>query len=233
MSLTVQPGELVALMGPSGSGKSTLLHVVGGIESADSGSVLVDGVDLVRLSRRRLAVHRRQVGFVFQRFNLLPALTVLDNVIAPVLPFHVDFDKAERARELLSAVGMADRAGSMPAKLSGGQQQRVAIARALIAQPRLILADEPTGNLDSVSGGEVMRLLVDVCASGVTVLIATHDPTIAGECDRVVALRDGQLVADERRASRSVERETVYPEPRPDTSEARGATAGWLPRRMA
>ena len=152
VTLAVEPGAAVALSGPSGSGKSTLLHLIGALDRPDAGRVTVGGRALDGLSRRELAAHRRSVGFVFQRFNLLPALTVLDNVLAPVLPYRVAFDKDERARALLAAVGLEERAASLPAQLSGGEQQRVAIARALINRPPVVLADEPTGNLDTRTG---------------------------------------------------------------------------------
>ena len=194
VTLAVEPGSVVALSGPSGSGKSTLLHVMGALERADGGTVEVAGLQLGRLSRRELAAHRRRVGFVFQRFNLLPALTVADNVMAPVLPYRVDFDKEARARELLAAVGLAGRETSLPSRLSGGQQQRVAIARALINRPPLVLADEPTGNLDSRTGAEIVDLLLGLRAEhGVTIVIATHDPQVAARCDRVVRLVDGRV----------------------------------------
>jgi putative ABC transport system ATP-binding protein len=143
-------------------------------------------------------LYRREVGFVFQRFNLLPALTVMDNVLAPVLPLRVRFDRVERARGLIAAVGLAGREGSLPSRLSGGQQQRVAIARALINQPALVLADEPTGNLDSKTGAEIMDLLLELrAAQGVTIVVATHDPAVAARCDRTLHLRDGRLVEPE------------------------------------
>ncbi len=149
VTLSVGPGEFIALTGASGSGKSTLLHIIGAIERPDSGTVLVDGVTVTGLRGGALAAYRRSVGFVFQRYNLLPALTALDNVIAPVLPYRTGWDKRDRGRELLAAVGLAGREASLPARMSGGEQQRVAIARALVNTPRVLLADEPTGNLDS------------------------------------------------------------------------------------
>jgi putative ABC transport system ATP-binding protein len=197
VSLTIADGAAVALSGPSGSGKSTLLHVIGALDRPDAGTVTVGGVELGGLSRRELARHRRRVGFVFQRFNLLPALTVLDNVMAPVLPYRVDFDREARARELLAAVGLAGRETSVPARLSGGQQQRVAIARALIGEPAIVLADEPTGNLDSRTGEEIVDLLLGLRAErGVTVVLATHDGRVAARCDRVVRLLDGRVTDD-------------------------------------
>jgi putative ABC transport system ATP-binding protein len=197
VTLDVVEGAAVALAGPSGSGKSTLLHLVGALDRADAGTVEVAGRDLGALGRRDLALHRRGVGFVFQRFNLLPALTVIDNVLAPVLPFRVAFDKEARARELLAAVGLAGRETSLPSRLSGGQQQRVAIARALVNHPPLLLADEPTGNLDSRTGEEIVDLLLTLRAEhGTTILLATHDSQVAARCDRMVRLRDGRVVDD-------------------------------------
>ncbi len=198
VDLAVEPGTVLGVVGPSGSGKSTLLHVIGAMDSADEGTITVGDVYVGELSGRDQAAYRRTIGFVFQRFHLLPALTVLDNVIMPVLPYRVGFDKSARARELLEAVGLADRAGALPSRLSGGEQQRVAIARALINDPGLLLADEPTGNLDSVTGGEILRLLLDLRdRRGMTVVIATHDPNMASGCDRVVHLRDGRLLGDQ------------------------------------
>jgi putative ABC transport system ATP-binding protein len=197
LTLELQPGSITAITGPSGSGKSTLLHLVGAIEKADTGTITADGVAVTGLGRRGLTAYRRTVGFVFQRYHLLPALTALDNVIAPVLPYRVDFDKAARGRELLAAVGLAGRERSLPSQLSGGQQQRVAIARALVARPRLLLADEPTGNLDSRTSAEILDLLIELRQHyGMTVLIATHEQHVAARCERMIRLRDGRLVED-------------------------------------
>lgn len=197
IDLSVPAGQVVALTGRSGSGKSTLLHLLGAIERADSGSVRVGDTEVTGLRPRGLAAYRRTVGFVFQRFHLLPALTVIDNVLAPVMPRRAGFDAPARARELLEAVGLADREKAHPAQLSGGQQQRVALARALIATPRLLLADEPTGALDSATGAVVMDLIVRLGrAHGTTVLIATHEEQVAEACDRVIGLRDGRTVTD-------------------------------------
>jgi putative ABC transport system ATP-binding protein len=194
VSLDVPAGSAVALTGPSGSGKSTLLHLIGAIERLDGGRIEVGEQDVGALTRRGRTAYRRGVGFVFQRFHLLPALTALDNVVAPVLPFRTSFDKNARARELLDRVGLGDRAGALPSKLSGGQQQRVAIARALINEPRLLLADEPTGNLDSETGRTVVDLLLRLREEhGTTLLVATHDPAVAARCDDAVHLRDGRL----------------------------------------
>ena len=197
VTLSVGPGEFIALTGASGSGKSTLLHIIGAIERPDCGTVVVDGVTVTGLRGGALAAYRRSVGFVFQRYNLLPALTALDNVIAPVLPYRTGWDKRDRGRELLAAVGLAGREASLPARMSGGEQQRVAIARALVNSPGVLLADEPTGNLDSRTGGEILGLLGRLRESrGMTVLIATHDPQIAARCDRLIRLQDGAVTDD-------------------------------------
>jgi putative ABC transport system ATP-binding protein len=197
VTLAIPAGGTVALVGPSGSGKSTLLHLMGAMDRATSGTVTVDEVDLASLPPRRLAAYRRTVGFVFQRFHLLPALNVMDNVLAPLLPVRTPFDKRARAQELLAAVGLAGRERALPSRLSGGEQQRVAIARALVTEPRLLLADEPTGNLDSATGAEILDLLFTLPASsGTTIVLATHDPHAASRCDRMVRLRDGAVVSD-------------------------------------
>jgi putative ABC transport system ATP-binding protein len=198
VSLDVAAGELVALTGPSGSGKSTLLHLVGGVDRAGDGRIVVDDREVTALSGDALAAHRRAVGFVFQRFNLLAALTALDNVLAPTVPFrHVGFDASARAHELLAAVGLEGRESSLPSRLSGGQQQRVAIARALIWEPGLLLADEPTGNLDSRTGAAILDLLLEIRRQrGTTILLATHDPVVAARCDRLVRLQDGHVTDD-------------------------------------
>jgi putative ABC transport system ATP-binding protein len=204
VSLDIPAGQTLAVTGRSGSGKSTLLHLIGAMDIADRGEVEVDGQDLTTLSDRQRATYRRGIGFVFQRFHLLPALTACDNVVAPVLPFRTGFNKQERALGLLAAVGLEGREHDLPSKLSGGQQQRVAIARALIGEPRMLLADEPTGNLDSATGNGVLELLFDLHATrGLTLLIATHDPAVAARCQRVIELRDGSVISDEQAASAS------------------------------
>jgi putative ABC transport system ATP-binding protein len=198
VSVDIATGQMVAVIGRSGSGKSTLLHVAGAMDTVDSGTVTVNDRDIGALNSSERAAYRRSIGFVFQRFHLLPALTALDNVAAPVLPFKTAFDKRARARELLAAVGLEGREHDLPSHLSGGQQQRVAIARALIAEPMLLLADEPTGNLDSAVGGEVLDLLVALHRDrALTFIIATHDDAVATRCQRVIQLRDGRIV-DER-----------------------------------
>jgi putative ABC transport system ATP-binding protein len=197
VSLTLQPGALVALTGASGSGKSTLLHLIGAIDRPDSGTIISGGTEVTALRGGALAAYRRTVGFVFQRYNLLPALTALDNVIAPVLPYRTGWDKSARGRALLEEVGLAGRERSLPSRMSGGEQQRVAIARALINTPHLLLADEPTGNLDSHSATGVLDLLTKLRHENqMTVIIATHDPQIAARCDRLIRLRDGVVIDD-------------------------------------
>jgi len=196
VSLDLAAGDTVALTGPSGSGKSTLLHLLGAIDAPDSGTIETGGTDITGLSRSRLAGYRATVGFVFQRFHLLPALSARDNVIAPALPRRrrLSFNPAVRAQQLLDAVGLGDRAGALPSQLSGGQQQRVAIARALIMQPGLLLADEPTGNLDSATGTEIIDLLLALNAEhGTTLVIATHDLAIAERCGHVIRMHDGRI----------------------------------------
>jgi putative ABC transport system ATP-binding protein len=204
VTLDVPGGQAVAVTGRSGSGKSTLLHLAGAMDDRDSGSITVDGRDLARMSEKQRTRYRRGVGFVFQRFHLLPALTACDNVAAPVLPFRTGYDKRAKARDLLAAVGLTGREDDLPAKLSGGQQQRVAIARALIGDPRLLLADEPTGNLDSTTGAEVLDLLFALHRDrGLTLILATHDPAVAARCDRVIELSDGMITGDSASAADS------------------------------
>jgi putative ABC transport system ATP-binding protein len=201
VTLTLEPGSVNGVAGPSGSGKSTLLQLIGAMDAADSGTIKVGSREVTALSRKEQVEYRRTIGFVFQRFHLLPALTVVDNIAAPVLPRRQSFDVDARARDLCAAVGLASRERALPSKLSGGQQQRVAIARALINDPGLLLADEPTGNLDSHTGGEIMELLLALRErTGMTILVATHDPVIADRCDRIIRLHDGRVV-DEVTAS--------------------------------
>jgi putative ABC transport system ATP-binding protein len=197
VSLTIEGGAFIALTGASGSGKSTLLHMVGAIERPDSGVITVGGITVTALRGGAQADYRRTVGFVFQRYNLLPALTALDNVIAPVLPYRTPWDKRERARQLLAAVGLGGRERSLPARMSGGEQQRIAIARALINTPALLLADEPTGNLDSANATEILDLLTGLRAEHqMTIILASHDPQIAARAERLIRLRDGAVIDD-------------------------------------
>ena len=173
------------------------MHLIGAMDVPDEGSILVGGREVTTLRGREQVLFRRRIGFVFQRFHLLPALSALDNVAAPLLPYRTGFDKLERARALLRAVGLEGREDSLPSRLSGGQQQRVAIARALVNDPVLLLADEPTGNIDSQTGAEIMELLLGLRSSrGMTIIVATHDSLIASRCDRVARLRDGRVRDD-------------------------------------
>ncbi len=196
VDLSVSAGELVAVMGPSGSGKSTLLHLAGGLDTPTAGRVLVEGRDLAGLSRSQVAaVRRRSVGYVFQDLNLLPSLTALENVALPLELDGVRGGLARRtARAALEEVGVGALAGRFPDEMSGGQQQRVAIARALVGPRRLLLADEPTGALDSATGEEVLRVLRERCEAGAAGVLVTHDARHAAWADRVVFLRDGVVV---------------------------------------
>jgi putative ABC transport system ATP-binding protein len=195
VSFTLQEGELVGLSGSSGSGKSTLLNILGGLDSPTSGVVTVSGTALQGLKDDALTLYRRNtVGFVFQAANLLPALTVYENVMLPLIPADLSPTLChERVVSALEQVNIAHRADHLPGELSGGEQQRTAVARAIVNQPRLILADEPTGELDTENAGRVMELLSTFAASGCTVLVASHDPEVMGIADRVLALRDGKL----------------------------------------
>ena len=197
VTLTISAGALVALTGASGSGKSTLLHLIGAIERPDTGTITSNATTITALRGSSLAAYRRTVGFVFQRYNLLPALTALDNIIAPVLPYKTSWNKRDRARHLLAAVGLAGREHSLPSRMSGGEQQRVAIARALINNPALLLADEPTGNLDSATAADILALLARLRHQHpTTTIIASHDPQIAAQCQRLIRLKDGAIVDD-------------------------------------
>jgi putative ABC transport system ATP-binding protein len=196
VDLELGRGEFVALVGPSGSGKSTVLNLIGGLDRPTDGEVWIDGTELSGSDEKTLTRHRRQrVGFVFQSFNLLPRLTAEENVALPLMFGGVpEKERRARARELLERVGLGERLTHRPTQLSGGEQQRVAIARALVGQPALLLADEPTGNLDTTTGVEIMRLLKDLNQEhGLTLLVVTHDPEVAAFADRVVRLRDGQV----------------------------------------
>jgi putative ABC transport system ATP-binding protein len=197
ISFEVEPGTMVALVGRSGSGKTTLLNVIGGLDRPDAGSVTVDGVDVTSLDEDGLSQLRRErVSYVFQTFGLIPVLSAAENVGVPLRLARADAKERERRVELLlELVGLADHAGQRPGELSGGQQQRVAIARALAASPRLLIADEPTGQLDAETGLAVMALIRGIVESeGVTALVSTHDPVMMALADRVVRITDGQLV---------------------------------------
>ena len=196
--LTVLPGEFVCLMGPSGSGKSTLLNIIGGLDRPTKGSVVINGTDTATLTESQFAALRHDtVGFIFQSYNLIPFLSAVENVELPLM--FEPYDRAalrRRALELLELVGLGHRVDHSPTKMSGGEQQRTAIARSLISNPKLILADEPTANLDHRTGATVVRLLRDLCSNlGVTVVASTHDPTVAEEASRVVRMKDGAIQA--------------------------------------
>jgi putative ABC transport system ATP-binding protein len=204
IDLRVEDGEFIAIMGASGSGKSTLMNIVGCLDLPSSGRYLLDGVDVRKLDDDRLAIIRnRKIGFVFQSFNLIPRSSAIHNVEMPLIYAGMGAGRKQRAMAALRAVGLADRARHQPNELSGGQQQRVAIARALVTEPSILLADEPTGNLDSEASHEIMKLLVDLNDEGRTIVLITHEEDLAAYAKRVVRLRDGLIVADhevERRA---------------------------------
>jgi len=196
VSLEVEEGEFVAIFGPSGSGKSTLLHILGGLDRPDEGDVYIDGIGLSTLDDNKLAeVRLRKIGFVFQFFNLLPRLTALRNVELPLMLADVpEEESVKKAMHVLTLVGLADRVNHRPSELSGGEQQRVAIARALINNPKIILADEPTGNLDTATGWEIVSLMRKLNEEeGQTFVVVTHDPSIAETADRIIHLKDGLI----------------------------------------
>ena len=200
VNLSVTQGELVAVMGPSGCGKSTLLHILGGLDSPTSGEVFLGGQRIDTMTETRRAVLRRkQVGFVFQAFNLIGNLNVGDNVELPALVSGISAPRARQFRiALLEQLGIAAKAASIPSQLSGGEKQRVALARALVNQPAILLADEPTGNLDSKTSLEVLRLLRQTHQQGQTILVVTHDPNVASIAQRVIFMKDGQITGETR-----------------------------------
>ncbi len=202
ISLSIKQGELIAIMGPSGSGKSTLMNIIGCLDRPTSGIYRFENREIDTLSDDELAaVRNRKIGFVFQTFNLLPRFTALKNVEVPLIYSGISArDRRERAIPLLEKVGLSERVNHKPAELSGGQQQRVAIARALVNNPSLLLADEPTGNLDSRSGGEILNILTGLNRQGVTIIIVTHDQTVASLCRRKIQLKDGRITGDEVQA---------------------------------
>jgi len=218
LDLTVRRGEFVAVMGVSGSGKSTLMNMLGCLDTPTDGSYRLDGVEVATLSRNQRADLRNQkLGFVFQGFNLLARTTAVDNVMLPLLYDRTGRIKKprERAVEALTRVGLEHRLDHVPSELSGGQQQRVAIARALVNEPAVLLADEPTGNLDTRTTLEVMALFQDLNDAGITILIVTHEPEVAEYCRRVIELRDGRLLRDEPIEHRRDARRDLDPDPSP------------------
>ncbi len=214
VNLTIRKGEFVAIMGPSGSGKSTLMNILGCLDRPTEGKYILAGEDVSHLNKTQLAIIRNQrIGFVFQSYNLLPQTSALENVILPLLynrnGKENDAEQAERAQAALEAVGLADRVNHKPQELSGGQMQRVAIARALVNDPVLILADEPTGNLDSHSGEEIMILLSELHNQGSTIVMVTHDDAIATFAGRIIHLLDGKIEIDELNGAHSLRRKSM------------------------
>ncbi len=198
VSLRINASEFLSIMGPSGSGKTTLLNLLGALDLPTSGKLFFDGVDLTQVPERKLyQVRRKKVGFVFQHFYLIPTLTTIENVLVPVVPIRNNKRFKDRARELLSMVGLEERMNHKPNQLSGGEQQRVAICRALINNPEVLFCDEITGELDSATGEKIIRLLKEINQKeGVTVVFVTHDPTVSSKSNRIVTLRDGKITSD-------------------------------------
>ena len=203
VDFTIPAGQFVAIMGPSGSGKSTLLGLLAGLDTLTEGQILLDGEEINRLTEDQMALLRaRKIGFVFQSYHLVPTLTAEENVLLPLDLAGDGYQGAARARELLESVGLADRLDHYPVQLSGGEQQRVALARAFVSKPPLVMADEPTGNLDSTNGRHVLEMLLDLNRQEKTTLIlVTHDRDLTSQADRLITLKDGEIVSDELRRS--------------------------------
>jgi putative ABC transport system ATP-binding protein len=221
VSLSIMPGEFLAVMGPSGSGKSTFMNLVGCLDKPSSGEYFLDGVSVRELSKDELAaIRNRKIGFVFQGFNLLSRMDAVGNVGLPMVYTGIPTkERQERAREALRSVGLEERANHRPNELSGGQQQRVAIARALVNRPAFILADEPTGNLDSRTSIEVMAILQRLNNTGITILMVTHEPDIASYCKRNVVFRDGKVTQDFAVANRRIAQDELAALPPPEEEE--------------
>lgn len=200
VSVKLERGSYIAIMGPSGSGKSTLMNVLGCLDRPTKGRYLLDGIDVAQMGDEELSrVRGKKIGFVFQAFNLIPQLTIEENVEVPLLYQGVSKGKRrERALELIEKVGLSDRLGHRPSELSGGQQQRAAIARSLVNEPVILFADEPTGNLDTKTGEDILRLFEDLHRAGMTIAVVTHDPNISRRCERVIRLLDGKIESDIR-----------------------------------
>lgn len=206
VSLTIQEGEFVSIMAPSGMGKSTLLNILGCLDKSTEGTYILDGVPVHDMDDDELSRTRNEkIGFVFQSFHLLPRMTAWENVILPLIYSDTDSNMKEKAMQVLASVGLTDRVDHLPRELSGGQQQRVAIARALVNSPRIILADEPTGNLDSNSGEEIIKIFRDLHAGGVTLIVVTHDMEVALQADRIIQMKDGKISSDQTTANKSAE----------------------------
>jgi putative ABC transport system ATP-binding protein len=206
ISVTIQEGEFVSIMAPSGMGKSTLLNILGCLDKSTEGTYVLDGVPVHDMDDDELSrIRNEKIGFVFQSFHLLPRMTAWENVTLPLVYSDTNSNMKARAVQVLESMGLADRVDHLPRELSGGQQQRVAIARALINNPRIILADEPTGNLDSSSGEEVIRIFRQLHAGGVTLVVVTHDMDVALQADRTIQMKDGRIASDVARARQSEE----------------------------
>ncbi len=227
VDLEFEQGEFTAIMGASGSGKSTLMNILGCLDQPTSGRYVLGGDDISRLDDDALSeIRSRRIGFIFQNFNLIQQLTVLENLEVPMFYLGIGPDeRRRRASELAERVGLSDRADHRPMQLSGGQQQRVCIARALVNDPIILLADEPTGNLDSKTGQQILELFDELVDGGKTILMVTHDPTIAHRCRRVIHLHDGHVVKDERNARHAVQAEAGQLSPEVQESAAEAATS--------